>query len=133
MRTGAAQYAPETPPESIAEAASFDPARIYHELLTTGCDWADKDAGAALLEETKKSVLSDLKLRSGEKSDAARETEALASYDYRTHIEAMVEARRQATQARVRYDATKTLAEARRTEQANFRNELSLVRQGAVG
>ena len=124
----------QTPaPESIADAASFDPARMYHELLRTGGDWADKDAAASMYEEAKSSVLAELKCQSQEKSDAAKETEAKASTAYRQHIESMVEARREATHARVRYDAVKTLAEMRRTEQSNLRAELALVRQGAVG
>ena len=104
----------------------LDGTRVYAELVATGTEWAEADAAASLLEETKKVTLAELKTRSGEKSDAARETEALASAPYRGHVEAMVAARRAANLARVKYDATKTLAEMRRTEAATRRVEMQL-------
>lgn len=110
----------------MSDPTALDPARAYAEIISTGESWADAEAGASLLEETRKSVLAELKLRSDEKSDAARETVALASHNYRTHVETMVEARHKANLARVRYEAARTLAELRRTEAATRRVEMQL-------
>ena len=112
---------------SNEDPLQYDPSRIYIELIATGEHWSNADAAAWLLEETRKPVLAEIKLRSDEKSDAARETVALASTEYREHVAAMVEARRVANLARVRYDAVRMLAEMRRTEQATRRAEMQLV------
>jgi hypothetical protein len=104
----------------------FDSDRAYDALIKTGEDWADKDAAASILEETKKSVLARLKNQSGAKSDAAREAEALCHADYLQHLEVMVEARKAAIKARVRYDSAKTLAEMRRSEESTRRAEMTL-------
>lgn len=111
----------------------FDTAKAYHELLQSGTDWADKNAAADLLEESKHSVLSQCKLQSGATSDAARETEARASQRYQDFVKQMCEARRQANRARVRYDAVRTLAELRRTEESTRRQEMAWVQRGGAG
>lgn len=100
--------------------------KAYEALIESGDDWADKDAAASLLEETKKSVLARLKNESGEKSDAAKETIALCHEDYMEHLGLMVEARRAANKAKVRYDSAKTLAEMRRSEESTRRAEMTL-------
>ncbi len=114
-------------------ANEFEPAKIYAALIESGSEWADAEHGAAILEETKSSVLAQLKTEAGAKSDAAAETQAKADPRYREHLEAMVNARRVANLARVRYDAAKVLAEARRTESANRRAEMHFVQQGSAG
>ena len=111
----------------------LDGSKAYAELLDAGNDWCDKDAAADLLEEQKHSVLSEIKLSSDERSDAARETWARANFRYRQFLEAMIEARRLANRARVRYDAVKTLAELRRTEESTRRAELQFVKGGSAG
>lgn len=100
--------------------------RAYDALVKSGEDWADKDAAASLLEETKKSVLAKLKNESEAKSDAARESEALCKPEFREHVEMMIEARKQANRARVRYDSAKVLAEMRRSEESTRRAEMTL-------
>ncbi len=107
---------------------SFDVDRLFADLIESGEAWADAEAAAELREETKKSVLSELKLMSGEKSDAARETEALASQRYRQHITEMVETRHQANRAKVRYTAIQTLAEMLRTKESTRRAEMNMTR-----
>lgn len=111
----------------------LDGSRAYAELLESGNDWCDKNAAADLLEQQKHSVLSEIKLSCAENSDAARETWARASNRYRQFLEAMVEARRLSNRARVKYDAVKTLAELRRTEESSRRTEMQFVRQGSAG
>jgi hypothetical protein len=106
--------------------SKLDSDRAYEALVSAGEDWADKDAAANLLEETRKSVLAKLKNESDAKSDAARESEALMKQEYRVHVEAMIEARRQANRARVKYDSAKVLAEMRRSEESTRRAEMTL-------
>ena len=104
---------------------SFSPDQIYHQLISAGEDWSDKEAAASLLEESRKTVLSELML-SCEGSNAARETEALADQKYKEHTKLMVEARRVANRAKVRWLSVQVLAEARRTEAATRRAEMKL-------
>jgi hypothetical protein len=105
----------------------LDVDRIYHSLLSAGEDWADKNAAATLLEETKKTVLSKIMNATEAKSVAAQESIALASLEYLQHIERMVEARRVADRASVRYKSLGTLAELRRSEAVTRRVEAKLI------
>lgn len=106
---------------------SFDPDKAYAALVKAGEDWADADAAASLLEETKKPMLAQLKLQSAEKTDAARETQALASPQYKEFLQEMVGARKHAIKLRVRYDSAKTLAEHRRTQESTRRAEAQIL------
>ena len=100
----------------------FVPESIYQQLVQVGEDWADKEAAADLLEETKKSVLAELK-REFSGSDAERERNALADPAYKLHVTKMNAARREANRARVKYDSCKVLAELRRTQESTRRME----------
>lgn len=100
--------------------------RAYESLIQSGEDWADKEAAASILEETKKSVLARIKNTVGAKSDAAAETQALCHPDYLEHLSVMVEARKVATKAKVRYDSAKILAEMRRSEESTRRAEMTM-------
>lgn len=102
---------------------SLNPAEIYGQIVKTGDDWADKDAAATILEETKKTVLAEL-MNQLEGSIAAREAQALADPVYRWHVTNMVNARREAHKAKVRFDGAKLLADLRRTEAATQRAEM---------
>lgn len=104
----------------------MDPDRIYDELVKAGETWADADAAATLLEETKKSVLAKLMNEADASSIAAKEMYALADPEYRKHVEGMVSARKQATKAKVRYDSARVLAELRRSQEATRRAEANI-------
>jgi hypothetical protein len=110
----------------VTDDRKLDSDRAYAALVEYGDDWADKDAAANLLEETKKSVLARIKNETESKSDAARETVALAHPDYRAHVDSMVEARRVANRAKVRYDSARVLAEMRRSEESTRRAEMTM-------
>lgn len=99
---------------------------IYDRLVKAGDEWADQDSAATLLEETKKTVLAQLKTMSKAGSDAARETEALASEGYRDHVTSMVAARKAANKAKVAYESRKTWVELWRTKAANERAEMTM-------
>ena len=103
----------------------LDSDKAYDALIKAGEDWADKDAAANLLEETKSSILAKLKNESGAKSDAAAETLAKCHPDYQAHLDRMCEARRVANRAKVKYDSAKILAEMRRSEESTRRAEMT--------
>lgn len=104
----------------------LDSDRVYDALVRSGEEWADKDAAASLLEENKNSVLARLKNLSVSKSDAARKDDALCHSDFLEHLELMIEARKVAIKAKVRYDSAKTLAEMRRSEESTRRAEMTM-------
>lgn len=104
----------------------MDPDKIYDELVRAGESWADADAAATLLEETKKSVLAKLMNEADATSIAGKEMYALADPEYRKHVSGMVDARKAATKAKVRYDSAKVLAELRRSQESTRRAELTL-------
>lgn len=99
----------------------FNPRKIYETLVKLGTDWADTDATASLFEENKKSVLAQIAATSNESSVAAKESFALRHEDYIRHIGSMVEARKEANRARVKYESGKTFVELLRTKEANER------------
>ncbi len=104
----------------------MNPDEIFHKLEEAGNDYADKEAAASLLEETKSIVLAQLKTTSMEKSDAARETQAKAMRAYREHIGQMVEARRDANKAKVLYRSIQSWLDFVRTKEATERAKMTL-------
>ena len=106
--------------------ADFDPDKTYNAILRAGEEWADADAAASMLEETRKSVLAKAMLESSSTSHAAREMYALADPKYTEFLTAMVNARKTANKHRVRYDSAKTLAELRRSQESTKRAEMAL-------
>jgi hypothetical protein len=105
---------------------SFDPDKAFDALVKAGEDWADKQAAAELLEETKKSVLARLMISADATSQGQREMLALADEQYTEFVTGMVSARKAANKARVRYDSAKVLAELRRSQEATRRSEMNL-------
>ena len=104
----------------------FDPERIYHQIVTAGDEWVDKESAAELLEETKKTILARLALNSPAGSVSAKEQEAFASPAYELHVTKMVSAREEANRAKVKYDAVRVLAEMRRTQESTRRAEANI-------
>ena len=105
---------------------TLDPDKAYEAMVRAGEDWADKQAAADLLEETRKSVLAKLMLEAAATTQAAREMHALADESYTDFIEGMVNARKAANKARVRYDGAKVLAELRRSQESTRRAEMQI-------
>jgi len=102
--------------------------KAYTKIIDTGTKWADLDAACKLLEDTKKSTLSQCKLKYTHlSSDAAKETEALASKEYMDHCEQLRHTRGEANLAKVQYEAARTLASLRQTQQSLKKAEMQLV------
>lgn len=105
---------------------ALDTEQIYNQLIQAGDAWADAEAAASVLEETKKSVLAKLMNEAAHSSIAGKEMQALADGEYKTFVENMVRARKAATKAKVRYDSAKVLAELRRSEESTRRAEITM-------
>lgn len=105
---------------------SFDPNQIYDRIVKAGEEWADAEAAASLLEETRKSVLAKLMNECAAPTAAAKEMYALADDKYKSFVEGMVAARKTANAKRVRYDSAKILAELRRSQESTKRAEMGL-------
>jgi hypothetical protein len=119
----------------------FNPESLTNGVIASGEDWADKDAAASALEETKKTTLASFILervdagRSGGLGEKAKvvsvtyaEQAALADPRYVMHLELMVAARQESNRARVRYDLGKMKLELIRSLQATLRNEINISR-----
>lgn len=102
--------------------SEFAPESIYKQLLQAGEEWADAEAAAEILEETRKTVLAEI-MNGCQGSAAERERQALADAAYKLHLAKMSSARKEANRARVRYDSAKVLAEMRRTQESTRRME----------
>ena len=118
----------------------FDPTKLTNEVIATGESWADQDAAATSLEETKKVVLARLTLEYlagghtsggvGEKPKSIpvsqAELRALDDPRYELHVNLMVDARKEAQRCRVRYDLGRMKLELMRSVQATLRNEMRM-------
>ena len=103
---------------------AFNPNEIAERMRLAGEEWSDLDAAANMLEETRNSVLAELINQSKGGSIAAKESEALADPAYKLHITNMVNARKEANRARVKYDTARAWVELVRTSEATKRAEL---------
>ena len=105
---------------------TMDPEQIYAALIDAGDAWSEAEAAASLLEETRKSVLAKLMNEAAASSVAAKEMEAQGDDTYVDFVNRMVQARKAANKAKVRYDSGKVLAELRRSQESTRRAEMSL-------
>ena len=99
----------------------------YHAIIESGNDWADKESAASLLEDTRHSILAEIMNNQDSKlSNSAKETLARASKDYIAHIQKMTSARHEANKAKVKWEASKTLASLRQTQESLKKAEMNL-------
>lgn len=98
----------------------------YHEIIEAGTDWADKDAAAKFLDDTRKPTLAQIANGIDVKSMSERESKARAHPDYKEHLIQLKLARKEANLARVKYDAAKTLASLRQTQESLKKAEMGL-------
>jgi len=116
-----------------------DAARIAAMVAKVGYVWSDKDGEASSLEEAKKNYLAKLTLEylespgPGSKPGAVKsmpvsqaEIRALADPRYEAYIKDMVERRKLANMARVRFDVSKLYVEMQRSANAARRSEANL-------
>ena len=106
--------------------SELTPEKIAEELLKRGYDYADKEAAAHALEETKHTVLAECMADWPEDSNAGAETKARRDPRYKSHLNNMVEARRQANKAKVSYDTMKAYEGLYRTRESTKRAEMQI-------
>jgi hypothetical protein len=104
----------------------LDPNKLYAKLIEAGEAWTESDYEATMLEETRKSLLAQLSLKHVGKSRAEAEQMALATEEYRAHVDGMVKARSLANKARVKYDSVRVYCELIRSAEATRRTEATL-------
>jgi hypothetical protein len=105
-----------------------DPTEISTRLTKLGHEYADKEAAASLLEETRKSLRSQIALKFLADTGAANKAEMMAeaTEEYVAHLKSMVEARRQANIADVNYSAARVWVDLVRTKEATKRAEMGM-------
>lgn len=121
--------------ELVKNLKEIDPRTATQEAIEAGERWADEDGAASSYEESRKTLLAELTLEylNGGVNSAGgtsrtmpvtqAEVRALADIRYKTHIELMVKARKEAHRSRVRYDMQKMRLELLRSVQATLRAE----------
>lgn len=106
---------------------NWTPDKIAHELRERGEEWANADAAFRALDDTTKTVLSQISLSyADEKSVAKAEMKARADERYTNHLDALAKARRSANLAKVRFDTFKVWIELKRSEMATQRAEMQM-------
>jgi hypothetical protein len=117
--------------DKLSNSTLGDPARFAQSIVARGELWSDANGAAELLEETKGTLLA--KLLKEHFEQPAWKADALAKGDarYEEHIKAMVDARRLANLARVRYDGAKAMGEFARSAESTRRAEIQLGGRGA--
>jgi hypothetical protein len=106
--------------------SDFNPDAIRARLNEVGEEWADKDAAANLLEETKNSLLAELMNTANASSEAERKRIAQADPAFKLHLANMVTARKEANRARVRYETGKMWAELKRSQESTIREQMRI-------
>jgi hypothetical protein len=101
----------------------INPSEVHERFRLAGEVWADKESAASFLEETLKSVRSQIMSSLGDMSVNKAEMLAQADKLYLDHIKAMVNARKEANISKVNYDAIKVWIELVRSLEASKRAE----------
>ncbi|MFO0271515.1 MAG: hypothetical protein ACK53W_13390 [Gemmatimonadota bacterium] len=99
---------------------------LIERLRLLGHQWADADAAANLLEDTRKTVLAELMRQVPGKSHYEREMHALSHPTYGEHLRATSEARRKANRARVSYQTEQARIELIRTAESTRRAQMAI-------
>lgn len=110
--------------DKLVNSHLSDPAKFAQSIVSRGELWADAQAAADLLEETKGTLLA--KITKEHFDQPAWKAEAAAKSDprYEEHIKSMVDARRLANLAKVRFDGAKMMGEFARSAESTRRAEL---------
>ena len=107
----------------------LDPDEIFHRINNAGQDWVLLNAKAQLYEDSEKSELSSLiqeMIANGAGSNVEAEHRARADQRYKDLVREKVEARKEANEAKVKYEAAKVWWEAQRTVAATVRQEMKM-------
>jgi hypothetical protein len=106
----------------------FEPVTLALTLFEHGKDWAETNAAADLLEETRKTLRSQIALKFLPDVGAVSKAEMMAeaTQEYIDHIKSMVEARKVANTARAQYDADRAFIDLIRSQESSRRAEMQM-------
>lgn len=110
--------------DKLANSTLSDPAKFAQSIVARGELWADAEATADLLEETKGTLLAKITKEHWELPAWKAEAAAKSDPRFEEHIKSMVDARRLANLARVRFDGAKMMGEFARSAESTRRAEL---------
>ena len=96
---------------------------IYRDA---GEDWADKEAAAQLLEDTKSAYMAQWCAEQGDIPVNRAEQIVKSSPRWTAHVTQIVEARKEANKAKVRLESIKMRAMESQARDANYRAEMRL-------
>lgn len=113
--------------EAQREARADRGFSVAERYRVTAKEWAEAEAAAGLLEETKSAVLAELSLQAGGTSIAGADRIARASPAWREHLTAMIEARRVANLKKVHLKYLEMIFYTRQGADADRRAELRMV------
>lgn len=111
---------------------TIDPAQLVQKVVEAGEAWADAEAAAQSMEDTRKRLLAELTLQylavpkadgKTRMSQVTAESHAMADPKYGAHLDMAVEMRREANKLRVRYDLGKVYIDLLRSREATRRAE----------
>ena len=102
---------------------SEDWAELYR---LAGEDWADKEAAAAILEDTKGSVMAQRQAALGDIAVNRAEQIVRASPEWVNHINQIVQARKEANLAKIHLEVVRMNYMREQAEQANRRTEMRM-------
>lgn len=107
---------------------NFEPEKLSRRFRDDGITWAEKNGAADLLEETRKTLRSQIALKYLPEAGSANKAEMMAeaTQEYIDHIKAMVEARKEANKARVQYDADEAFIDLVRSQESTRRAEMNM-------
>ena len=105
---------------------SLDPDKIYHHIMSAAKQWTVDDEEARKLEKTEKIVLAEIINHQTAETMAEKKSLALASPEYKLHVMNMIAAKTKANASRAAYEAAKSLAELRRSQESTNRAEMNL-------
>lgn len=105
-----------------------NPSDIAESVAKRGRDWADKEAAAQMLEETKRVVRAQMAVRSLQEAGSVSKSELIAEASdvYEKHVRDMVEARKVANVAKVNYETAKQWIELIRSQESTMRAEMQM-------
>ena len=92
-----------------------------------GEDWADKEAAAQLLEDTKSATLAQWQAELGDMAVSRSELAVKSSTKWKKYIQDLVEARKNANIAKINLEVVRMKAFEQQAQEANQRTELRIL------
>lgn len=105
---------------------SLDADGIYKKIIESAKKWVAADEEARKLVKLEKVILAEITNRQPAESMSERKSLALASPEYRLHLDMMIAKKSEANMALAEYKAAQSLSELRRSEESTRRAEMGM-------